>query len=637
MDADQVAVDFSKMAAKVAAACTAELGRLSAAPLAEIGEHLARQERLLCRVANALDVASSASADQVGKSTRDAPPTEVPPYLTPSALDSEELRGKLREDVLKLQELAMTDAWPGENLWHNDSLLDNSELERAESFDQIGRKKVSPLEDRFAGKELCLSRSQGLPSGYTLKMYEMYEALVALEEPPRTGPVAILIQTNKFQAGVAFMIMANCLFSVVKANVDMNEVASEEPVWSESHIRSLAAVETFFIIFFSIECLIKLYVHRFFFFVNRDRAWNNFDFFLVVTALLDTISEASGTKTINATFFRIFRLLKIIRVARVFRMVRILKELRVIMNSMVASFIALFWSIVMLFFMLTVFSLLALQGLSMHIHTQAQEKGFLEYSQTKEFEDIIKYFGSVSTSTVSFYQAATGGVNWVEFYDLLQAAHPFYGCVFLLYIAFFYFAITNVLTGLIVENVEKLTRREEEDMVLEYRKKNSELLNKVKQLYQKFDVDRSGTISWEEFSALITTPVVQAYFKEIDVDIGDAEVFYNALLDMGNGMEPQLETFLSGCERLRGFATSIDMQSLLGQGRHMHQRMMHIGRRVDRSERLAGVALALLTRHMELPPLAAEMATDPSNPGGANFSLGASGAFARADADTICV
>merc|ERR1712130_353994 len=119
----------------------------------------------------------------------------------------------------------------------------------------------------------------------------------------------------------------------------------------------------------------------------------------------------------------------------------------------------------------------------------------------------MKYFGSVSLATLSFYQATTGGVNWSEFYNILSHAHPIYGYLFLLYIAFFYFAITNVLTGIIVENVERLTRKEEEDMVLEYRKKNCDLLNKVKRLYQKFDVDKSGTISWEEFKALVNTPI----------------------------------------------------------------------------------------------------------------------------------
>merc|ERR1719329_1841054 len=145
----------------------------------------------------------------------------------------------------------------------------------------------------------------------------------------------------------------------------------------------------------------------------------------------------------------------------------------------------------MLLFMLTIFSLLVLHGLSLHIRTQIQSVGAEEYMSSSEYEDIMQYFGTVGTATLTLYQSTTGGANWGEFYNLLFAAHPFYAILFCLYIAWFYFAVANVLTGVIVENIEKLGVKEDEDMSFEFRKSRKEKFAKIQKLFNKVDDDMS--------------------------------------------------------------------------------------------------------------------------------------------------
>merc|ERR1712187_1062646 len=101
---------------------------------------------------------------------------------------------------------------------------------------------------------------------------------------------------------------------------------------------------------------------------------------------------------------------------------------------------------------------------------------------------------------MGLYMSTTGGANWEGLYNVLFAAHPFYGVIFCLYIAFFYFALANVFTGVVVENIQKLGVKEDDDMSAEFRNSRKHTFAQIQKLFYKCDADHSGSISWEEFA-----------------------------------------------------------------------------------------------------------------------------------------
>ena len=56
--------------------------------------------------------------------------------------------------------------------------------------------------------------------------------------------------------------------------------------------RAIAAVELMFLSFYTVELLLKLVVHRLFFFTNKEMQWNIFDCTLVVFSLADQVLTA---------------------------------------------------------------------------------------------------------------------------------------------------------------------------------------------------------------------------------------------------------------------------------------------------------------------------------------------------------
>merc|ERR1712048_202718 len=82
------------------------------------------------------------------------------------------------------------------------------------------------------------------------------------------------------------------------------------------------------------------------------------------------------------------------------------------------------------------------------------------------------------------------------------------------------------------------------------------------------DVDKSGTVSKEEFEKVTLTPKGQAWMSAMELGSGEINGLFS-ILQGGNG-EINYDEFLLGAKRLRGFAHSVDMVILL----HKQDRMM---------------------------------------------------------------
>jgi|ERR1712216_635713 len=116
--------------------------------------------------------------------------------------------------------------------------------------------------------------------------------------------------------------------------------------------------EQVFLGFYTIELMLKIAVHRLYFFCNDEMSWNIFDFVLVLQALMDEIMllflEGDGS---SLTFARMLKILKLAKIFRMLRALRFLKELRVMVQSLVGSAMSMIWSFVLMSLILYLFSM----------------------------------------------------------------------------------------------------------------------------------------------------------------------------------------------------------------------------------------------------------------------------------------
>jgi voltage-gated sodium channel len=360
-------------------------------------------------------------------------------------------------------------------------------------------------------------------------------------EPERTGVLAEVVLSKAFQGIAGFIILLNCVYMVVTANAQVEDPGAEPTEMDK-------AANMFFLMFYTLEVILKLLVHRGFFFWNEDWRWNVLDFFLVAYGYSEMIL---GGLTI--TWLRSLRLFRMVRVLRVLKLAKSMKELRLILSCLLGSFVNLLWSIVMILIIVFMFSLVFVQETAAH----------LESTEARE-EELMLRFGSVERCMLNLFEAAMGGQDWEVSYNTLEPTGPISCALYLFFIAFIQIALVNILTGIFVEKALMRAQPDREAQAVEQRQEVTKMRSELRELCRSIDMDGTGTISPREFDHPRSFRL-KDYLHLMGLDMEDIQSLFDLLSgsskDKSVGVE--VEVFVSACLRMRNGTSAVDMQRLL--------------------------------------------------------------------------
>jgi len=156
----------------------------------------------------------------------------------------------------------------------------------------------------------------------------------------------VLVNNKWFKNGVYVMILLNALSlgiesqSVVEHYV-LDPHFAGKCVWTY--------IEDGFAIFFFIELTLRIVAYKLDFFRSSDVLFNILDTLLVIQSLLPT----DGYQ-----FLRICRILRFTRIFRILRVMKLFHSFRVMIFSLVLNISSLCWVLVMLLFVMYIFTLL---------------------------------------------------------------------------------------------------------------------------------------------------------------------------------------------------------------------------------------------------------------------------------------
>jgi len=421
------------------------------------------------------------------------------------------------------------------------------------------------IEEKFA--EATISPVQKRCYSWIMRFLDW---CISLEEPPRSGYLPMIVDSLAFDWLCATVILLNAGFTIYASNYEINHLREETtPV--------IGITDACFTGFYVLEFVLKLLVHRLYLFCNTDMRWNLFDFALVVFAIYGQIIMLimSSTGVVNLTFMRTLRVLKMAKILRVVRVARIFTELRLMLNSVLGSFVSLFWAFVLLAFIFYLFALFFVQGLTSYLLDHADE------TSPERKQQLLLAFGSVESAMLSLYKSVTGGADWQEFFDnpgsvqMLEGTGFVNKLFFVFFIFFIQIALLNILTGIFVENAMKLAQPDRDSLAFERRKRDVAESEELTRLCMQVDTNNSGTISAEEFYAM--NRKMRNYFAVMGLDITDAECFFEMLAALHDDQEVDIPTFVTGCMKLKGTATSLDLQRLMFETKliYRNQRNFH--------------------------------------------------------------
>jgi len=253
---------------------------------------------------------------------------------------------------------------------------------------------------------------------------------------------------------------------------------------------------------------------------------------------------------------------------KIFRIVRVLKhfrELRLMLSALLGSLTTFFWCIVMLGFVLALCGLVFMQAAVSLLHDA--ENSLVPRA---EVDAALEYWGSLPKAVNSMFLSITGGGDWEVYASPLWEAGWHFYILFEFAISFLVLAVLNVLTGTFCANAVSAAIRDHENVAYIAAKEHDDFKNEIKMLFEVMDEDHSGTICWSEFHHHAENPKMLAYLRALEIDPKDVEFFFLLLSQHAPDGEVSVDMFLDGCQRLKGDAKMIDIQSLAAQLRVLH-------------------------------------------------------------------
>ncbi|CAK0882629.1 unnamed protein product [Prorocentrum cordatum] len=260
---------------------------------------------------------------------------------------------------------------------------------------------------------------------------------------------------------------------------------------------------------------------------------------------------------VGAAVLRNVRLARLVRLTRAFRLHRIIRfiaALRMLVYSILATLKSLMWAIVLMLMIIYVFGI-AFTGEALEFADTAG--GVVQDDHGK----LLAEWGSLDASMYTLFQSISGGVSWREPATPLHGISILPTSLFTVYIAFMYFAVLNVVTGVFCSSAVETTQRNPDLIAKSIVDNRRACTEKLQQLFGAIDDDDSGLITLDELELIADDNLMQAYFQALHIDFRDAHTLFK-LLDTSREGAIRLDDFLRGCEKLKGNATSLEMAEI---------------------------------------------------------------------------
>merc|ERR1719440_824884 len=195
-------------------------------------------------------------------------------------------------------------------------------------------------------------------------------------------------------------------------------------------------------------------------------------------------------------------------------------------------------------------------------HVVEEKSKDVNYIPNELTGNLMYYFGSLTRSILSLWQAISGGMDWDFFANpLFVEVSWFTGLTFTAFVAFALLALMNVVTGVFVQTA-LLSARDEEDTFM------------TTQIIALLNVASAGAnsavITMNEIKESLDDPQTAKEWKSIGVQAEDARYLFR-LLDLDGRGEVSFEEFLGGCLRLSGSAKAVDVLTVMQEARRSQE------------------------------------------------------------------
>lgn len=378
------------------------------------------------------------------------------------------------------------------------------------------------------------------------------------------------IELPMFDLVFALLIISNSIFIGIQVQYNADQSAEITPV-------EFYVVQCTYAFLFTVELILRILASGQGFFYNTSGlAWNWFDFIVVTMSVVElgfqaaTVGRQSEEVIRNMSLARVFRIVRIARVIRVIRIVRFLRSLRVLIYAIFHTLRSCFWALVLFWMVLYVFGIVFTQAATDHRAEMSDA-----YVPSAVDNKLREFYGSLPRAIFTLYKSMCGGLSWHEaVYPLSDMGSLYVGC-FVSFIAFVYFAMMNVVTGLFCQSAIESAQHDQQDLIQEQLQEKERYIKLVQALFEEMDESNDGSITFDEFEVHLNDERMKAFFKTIDIDFSDAWTLFK-LLDADGEGSVEVQEFVDGCLSMRGSAKGIQIGKVMYEIKWMMTEMTGI-------------------------------------------------------------
>merc|ERR1740121_1510661 len=255
-----------------------------------------------------------------------------------------------------------------------------------------------------------------------------------------------------------------------------------------------------------------------------------------------------------------------------------MRELHVMMLCVMNSIWTLIWTCLFLAFSLLIAGLLFVQVMNNYR---------IDYDLPADLEESIEmWFGTVGRAMLIVLEGSTGGIAWGIVHDVVRESGTRNSGLFLAVIIFFRFAFLSIVTSIFVDKAKKLGQPDEEEILLDRQEDEHKVAQKLHSMFARLDGDQDGHVSLEEIQLLCNDPSTRFFFELHGIGIKDVEAFFQELVDSrGSNNRVEISILVDACMKVKGHATSLDVQLLMAQMSSVVQAMQEVTRSLAAVER----------------------------------------------------
>lgn len=147
------------------------------------------------------------------------------------------------------------------------------------------------------------------------------------------------------------------------------------------------------------------------------------------------------------------------------------------------------------------------------------------------------------------------------------------------YVFFTLFALTNIITGIIVDSVIKSAQEDKDEIVQSMLHDRCSHVQQLRQFFESVDVDESGNITFDELKTSLKDPEVRVYLEALGLEMTEAQGMFK-LLDQDNSGSVNIEEFIYTCMHLLGSAKAVDLATLMAENKKMAHEVRNISRTI---------------------------------------------------------